>query len=249
MPCSTIKPTSCIFKSPDLPTQQSKVKTGLGLWYITWASQVALVIRNPLANVGDIEVQVRSLGQEDPLEEGAATHSSILAWRISWTEEPGRLEPIGSQRVGHDRSDWARAHSITLVLFCCLQTADKVSSPGLIPRLGRFPRAGNGNPLQYSCLENPYDRGAWQATIHGGTKNRTRLKWRTFSPSLSLLPCNPSSDHQLLLWFCTSQEWRVHEGLWVCGTLIHSSTRTGPAGSDPSISCILQSRQLQWLFY
>jgi len=63
------------------------------------------VIRNPLANVGDIEVQVRSLGQEDPLEEGAATHSSILAWRISWTEEPGRLEPIGSQRVGHDRSD------------------------------------------------------------------------------------------------------------------------------------------------
>ena len=42
------------------------------------------------------------LGWEDPLEKGTATHSSILAWRIPWTEEPGRLQPIGSQRVGHD---------------------------------------------------------------------------------------------------------------------------------------------------
>ena len=65
---------------------------------------MALVVRNPLANVGDIEMQAQSLGQEDPLEEGMATHSSILAWRI------------------------------------------------------------------------PMDRGAWQATLHGVTKNQTRLK-------------------------------------------------------------------------
>ena len=45
---------------------------------------------------------VRSLGQEDPLEEGMATYSNILAWRIPWTEEPGGLWSIGSQRVGHD---------------------------------------------------------------------------------------------------------------------------------------------------
>ena len=45
---------------------------------------------------------VRSLGQEDPLEEGMATHSSILAWRIPWTEEPGRLQSMGSQRVRHE---------------------------------------------------------------------------------------------------------------------------------------------------
>ena len=45
---------------------------------------------------------VQSLGQEDPLEEGMATHSSILAWRILWTEEPGRLQSMGSHRVGHD---------------------------------------------------------------------------------------------------------------------------------------------------
>ena len=48
------------------------------------------------------EMQVRALGQEDPLEEGMATHSNILAWRISWTEEPGRLQSMGSQRVRHD---------------------------------------------------------------------------------------------------------------------------------------------------
>jgi len=45
---------------------------------------------------------VRSLVWEDPLEEGMATHSSILSWRIPWTEEPGRLQSMGSERVGHD---------------------------------------------------------------------------------------------------------------------------------------------------
>ena len=48
------------------------------------------------------ETWVRSLGQEDPLEKGIATHSSILACRIPWTEEPGGLQPMGSQRVWHD---------------------------------------------------------------------------------------------------------------------------------------------------
>ena len=47
---------------------------------------------------------------------------------------------------------------------------------GLIPRLGRFPGGGNGKLIQYSCLENPMDRGAWQATVHGVTKSRTLLK-------------------------------------------------------------------------
>ena len=48
------------------------------------------------------KTQVRSLGQEDPLEKRMATHSSILAWRTSWTEEPGGLQSMGSQRVRHD---------------------------------------------------------------------------------------------------------------------------------------------------
>ena len=47
---------------------------------------------------------------------------------------------------------------------------------GLIPTLGRYPGGGNGNPLQYSCLGNPMDRGAWWATVHGAAKSWTRLK-------------------------------------------------------------------------
>ena len=63
-------------------------------------TQVALVVKSPPANAGDIWVQ--SLGQEDPLEEEMATHSSILACGILWTEESGGLQSIGSQRAGHD---------------------------------------------------------------------------------------------------------------------------------------------------
>ena len=48
------------------------------------------------------ETQIQSLGQEDPLEEEMATHSSTLGWKIPWTEEPGRIQSMGSQRVGHD---------------------------------------------------------------------------------------------------------------------------------------------------
>ena len=48
------------------------------------------------------EIGVRSLGLEDPLGKGMATHSNILAWKILWTEEPGRLQSMGSQRMGHD---------------------------------------------------------------------------------------------------------------------------------------------------
>ena len=48
------------------------------------------------------ETQVQSLGREDPLEKEMATHSSSLAWKIPWTEDPGRLQSMGSQRVGHD---------------------------------------------------------------------------------------------------------------------------------------------------
>ena len=52
---------------------------------------------------------------------------------------------------------------------------------GLIPGLGRSPGKRNGNPLQYSCLENPMDRGAWRAVVHGVTKSRTQLSTQTHS--------------------------------------------------------------------
>ena len=57
------------------------------------------MVKNLPANAGDIEMWVRSEDQEDPLEEGMAAHSSILAWRIPWTAEIGRLQSIGLQRV------------------------------------------------------------------------------------------------------------------------------------------------------
>ena len=57
-----------------------------------------------------------------------------------------------------------------------LANAGDGADAGLIPGLGRSPGGGHGNPLQYSCLENPTDRGAWRATVHGVTLSQTRLK-------------------------------------------------------------------------
>ena len=56
-------------------------------------------------------------GLEDPLEKGTATHSSILAWRIPWTEEPGRLQSMGSQRIGHDWSNLACTHTLPIEIL------------------------------------------------------------------------------------------------------------------------------------
>ena len=64
--------------------------------------RMALVVKTLPANVGDLGDAVRSPGREDPLEEDMSTHSSILAWRIPWTEGPGGLQSTGLQRVGHD---------------------------------------------------------------------------------------------------------------------------------------------------
>ena len=79
--------------------------------------QVALVVKNPSAIIGDIDMWIPSLGQEDPLEKGMATHSSILAWKIPWTEEPGRLHSIVSQRVRHDWSDLAHTHPVSQAFY------------------------------------------------------------------------------------------------------------------------------------
>ena len=69
------------------------------MYQLGWASLVAQMVKNLPAIQG---TQVQSLGQEDPLKKGMATHSSILAWEIPWTEKPGGLQSMGSQTVGHD---------------------------------------------------------------------------------------------------------------------------------------------------
>ena len=67
-----------------------------------WASQAALVVKNPPANAGDTRDASSIPGSRRSPEEGMATHSSILVWKIPWTEEPGGLQSKGWQRVRHD---------------------------------------------------------------------------------------------------------------------------------------------------
>ena len=77
----------------------AKSQTQLSNEHIAYASLVAQTVKRLPAMQ---ETQVRSLGQEDPLEKEMAIHSSTLAWKILWVEEPGGLQSTGSQRVGHD---------------------------------------------------------------------------------------------------------------------------------------------------
>ena len=77
-------------------------KTKKPLLCLADTSQVALVVKNLPAKQETQETQVQSLGQGDPLKEGMATLSSILAWRIPWTEEPGELKATVLQRIGHN---------------------------------------------------------------------------------------------------------------------------------------------------
>ena len=88
----------------------------------------------------------------DRSEKAMAPHSSTLAWKIPWMEEPGGLQSMMSLRVRHD---WA------ISLSCAGE--------------------GNGNPLQCSCLENPRDGRAWWAAIYGVAQSWTRLKWLSSS--------------------------------------------------------------------
>ena len=110
---------------------------------------------------------VQSLGREDPLEEEMATHSSILAGRIPWTES---LVGYGPQ--GHNESDMTehagdkpgekQLPTVTLGLpggSLVKNTPASAGDAGSIPGSGKSPARGNGNPLQYSCWENPMDRG------------------------------------------------------------------------------------------
>ena len=79
-------------------------------------------------------------------------------------------------------------------------SAHNEGDPGLIPGLGRSPGEGNGNPLQYSCPENPMDGGAWWATIHGVAKSRTRLSDFTFTFHFHALEKEMATHSGVLAW-------------------------------------------------
>ena len=72
------------------------------------------------------DTKIQSLGREDPLEKETATHSSLLAWRIPWTEEPGGLQSTGSQRAGHDRAHiYTDGRQTSQAGYFCLQEAEE----------------------------------------------------------------------------------------------------------------------------
>ena len=88
---------------------QTQRRNWTELKFIRWTFPMTQAVKNPPAMQ---EVQVQSLGVEDPLKDEMATHSSILAWKIPWTEKPGGLQFIGSPRVRHNWSDFAHTHVI-----------------------------------------------------------------------------------------------------------------------------------------
>ena len=79
-------------------------------------------------------------------------------------------------------------------------SAYNAGDPGSIPGLGRSPGEGNGTPLQYSCLENPMDTGAWLATVHGVTESRTRLSDFTFTSHFHALEKEMATHSSILAW-------------------------------------------------
>ena len=105
-------------------------------------------------------------------EKEMAIHSSVLAWRIPWTGEPGGLPSMGSHRVGHDWSDLAAVVHCGLALWLSAgkESACNVRDLGLIPGLERSPGEGKGYLLQYSGLENSMD-----CIVHGVAKSRRWL--------------------------------------------------------------------------
>ena len=140
-----------------------------------------------------------------PLERGMATHSSILAWRIPWTERLAGYSPLRCKEP--NMIEW-----LTLSPFFFFPVTIRLCTKPGLPRwlngkesasqcrrhrrhefhlwVGKIPWKGNGNPLQYSCLENPMDRGTWQATVHGVSKTQMLLNTEVHTHTIwDSIPC------------------------------------------------------------
>ena len=124
------------------------------VWYY-WVSQVALVAKNRPANVRDMRLipgSGRSPGG------GHRTHSNILAWRIPWTEEPGRLQSMGSQRVGHNWSNLACTHDILKMILIIINL--------LIKYVSSKPTKTEIQPSHYSQKKNNAFSDSFQKFLH-----------------------------------------------------------------------------------
>ena len=120
------------------------------------------------------ETWVRFLGQEDPLRSGEdqekemAIHSSTLAWKIPWTEEPDSLQSMGSQHTTERLHFHFKGHLADVNKSC-------INNQVFGPWVRKIPWGRKWHPRLYSCLENPTDRGAWRAAVHGVVKSQAGL--------------------------------------------------------------------------
>ena len=127
----------------------------------------------------------KDLTECGPLEKGMTNHFSILALRTPWTVWKGKTPLLPEENSLYilrevKNRETSILYSLNIQFKLSLQgfpggsdgkaSACNAGDQGLIPESGRSPREGNGNPLQYSCLKNPMDRGPWRATVHEAAK-------------------------------------------------------------------------------
>ena len=140
----------------DYPLQYSGLENSMDFWvhgvakswiwlsdfhmHHYWEFPGSSVAKNLPASAGNGGEWVRSLDRDDPPEKGMASHCSILAWRIPWTEEPGGLQSMGSQRFGHNRSDLACTHTCINILKCLWPIAFKVTKEMLTSSVPKWSR-------------------------------------------------------------------------------------------------------------
>ena len=148
-----------------------------------------------------------------------APHSSTLAWKIPWMEKPDRLQSMGSWRVRHGwvtslslftfmhwRRQWhstpvllpGKSHGWRSLIGCSpwgREESDRTERLHFYFSLSGIGE-GNGNPLQYSCLENPRYRWAWWTAIFGVAQNRTRLKWLSSSSRSKVTSISQENNYE-----------------------------------------------------
>ena len=163
------------------------------------------------------ETWVRLLGQEDSLEEGVATHSSIPAWRISWTEKPGGLQSVGLQRLGHNWRDSALYYTSFLGGSDVKESACSAEDPGSIPELGRSPGERNGYHASILVCRISWKEEPGGLQFMGSQRVRHNWATNTFTslclfwdpvPPLCLPPqlC-PQLQILIKILFCTLQTY------------------------------------------
>ena len=161
------------------------------------------MVKNPPANAGDIGDADSSLGQADPLQEEVATHSSIFAWKIPWTEEPGGLQSVGLQRVGqawdspgkntgvgcHFLPQCMKVKSESEVTQSCLTSATPWTAAHQAPPSMGFSRqeyAMQETPVRFLGRDDPLEKGtATYSSVHAWRIPMDRGAWRAVVPGIA----------------------------------------------------------------